>query len=1013
MLVFRLTSSLLVSTLLALSIGYAQTPGAIKGVVTDESGAVVPAAAVSLTGKGVQKAVQSQADGSYTFTGLAAGQYTVHAAVPGFSPFDKQVTVAGGATVSLEIPLHVTSEKQEVTVQADPGPSVSVEPDNNATALVLKGEDLAALPDDPDDLQDALQALAGPAAGPNGGQLYVDGFSGGNLPPKESIREIRINQNPFSAEYDRLGFGRIEILTKPGTDRLRGSLFFNDSVGALNSRNPFVTNKPDYSNRMFGVNVGGPLGKRASFFFDFNRRDITDNAIVHATFLDPASLQAQEIDTAVVTPNTRTTLSPRIDYQLSTNHTLVARMEYGWNSRDNTGIGGFSLPPSLAPNLAYNTTGRNLNLMVTETAVLNPTVVNETRFQFARTSSGSAGNLLPQINVSGAFVTGGNGVGDTFNLGTHYELQNYTSISRGPHTIRFGGRLRRMATSVNSPSGFGGTFQFFGGLGPVLGPDNQPVIDPATGQVETEQLTSIEQYRRTLAFQNLGFSPAAIRALGGGASQFTIAGGNPFASVVQYDAGPFVQDDWRVRSNFTLSLGLRYEVQTNVSDYHDIAPRVGFAWAPGSAKNGRQKTVIRGGFGIFYDRIADNLTLRALQLNGFNQLQFVVQNPDFFPNIPSLSALTPAQNSTYRLDANLHAPMTLQTAIGIERQLPHNTTVAVTYTNTRGVHLLQTVNINSPLPGTFVTGQTGSGLRPYGGAGNLFLYESGGLLTQHIVMANFNTRFTRSVSLFGNYALNWAHDLPGTPSNPYDFAQDWGRSLLDRRHRFQLVGSVAAPFGLRLNPFVTLQSGSPYDVLIGHDLNGDTLQNDRPAAAAGTGPGVVATQFGFFNINPQNGQAPVTRNLLTTAGLVSVNLRIGRTFGFGESRAPGAGAAGGGGGRGGFGGPGGRGGPGGPGGGGGMRMGPPAGRGGGFGETTDHRYNLTLSLMFNNFLNHVNPGGYTGILSSPQFGLPSTLNSGFGGGGPGGGGPGGGGGGGFGGAVANNRRIELQMRFSF
>jgi hypothetical protein len=171
----------------------------------------------------------------------------------------------------------------------------------------------------------------------------------------------------------------------------------------------------------------------------------------------------------------------------------------------------------------------------------------------------------------------------------------------------------------------------------------------------------------------------------------------------------------------------------------------------------------------------------------------------------------------------------------------------------------------------------------------------------------------------------------------------------------------------------------------------------------GAGTDVVATQFGYFNINPQNGQALVARNLLTTAGLISVNVRVGRTFGFGERRGA-AGPTGGGGGRG-FGGPGG---PGGPGGGGGMRMGPPAGRGGMFGgESSDRRYNLTLSLMFNNVLNHVNPGGYTGILTSPQFGLPSTLNSGFGGGGMGLG-PGG-----FGPTVANNRRIELQMRFSF
>ena len=134
----------------------------------------------------------------------------------------------------------LAAEKQEITVAEQSTTALSVEPDNNATALVLRGEDLAALPDDPDDLSDALQALAGPGAGPNGGSIYIDGFSGGQLPPKESIREIRINQNPFSAEYDKLGFGRIEILTKPGSDKIRGSLGFNDSDGSIQLAQPVL-----------------------------------------------------------------------------------------------------------------------------------------------------------------------------------------------------------------------------------------------------------------------------------------------------------------------------------------------------------------------------------------------------------------------------------------------------------------------------------------------------------------------------------------------------------------------------------------------------------------------------------------------------------------------------------------------------------------------------------------------------------------------------------------------------
>jgi hypothetical protein len=993
-----------------------QTTGTLRGVLADDSGAVIPAASVSLTGNDVQRSVRTQGDGSYTFAGLAPGQYMVRVTFPGFSPFEQVVTITGGATTQFPVQMKVSAEKQEVTVKGEAGPSLSVEPDNNATALVLRGEDLAALPDDPDDLADALQALAGPGAGPNGGQIYIDGFSGGNLPPKESIREIRINSNPFSAEYDRLGFGRIEILTRPGSDTFRGSVFFNDSNGVFNSRNPFVQNKPDYSNRMYGGNFGGPINKRSSFFFDFNRREIDDNAIIHAVYLDPVSLVQSNINTAVVTPNTRMTIGPRIDYQLSKNNTLVGRFEYGRSERDNTGIGGTTLPA-----LGYTSTGNNQNLMLTETSILNSRAINETRFQYTRNYSNSLGNnSIPQIGVAGAFTGGGNQNGHSYGTGQHVELQNYTSLLRGTHTIRFGTRLRRESSQSNSPAGYGGTFSFLGGIAPVLDANNQVVTDPATNQPETAQITSIEQYRRTLLFQQMGDAPAQIRALGGGASQFTLSAGNPYASVTQYDAGLFAQDDWRMRPNFTLSLGVRYEIQNNVSDHGDYAPRVGFAWAPGTAKNGRQKTVIRGGFGMFYDRINESLTMQAWRLNGVNQLSYLVQNPDFFPNVPPLSTLTPQQNSIYRLDPRLRAGYSMQSAIGVERQLPWNTTFAVTYTNTRALHLQQTVPINTPIPGTYPAGQPSLGLRPYGNAaGNLFEYESGGLMKQNIFMANFNTRFNKNVSLFGNYSLNYASDLPGSPSNPYNFLQDWGRSSLDTRHRFQLVGSVAAPLGLRLSPFLTLNSGRPYDVTLGRDLYGDTLRNARPDLASGPGPNIVSTPFGYFDGNPVAGSTAdlVPRNYLTAAGLVSFNLRVGRTFAFGpprKSNVPASsGGMGGGGGRG-MGGGGGRGGMGGGGGrgGGGMRMGG-GGRGGrgGMGDTgasSEHRYTVTLGVMFNNILNHVNPGGYQGILTSPQFGQPTNLNSGFGGGGAGGGL------GGFGGgASANNRRIEFQTRFNF
>jgi len=1039
----RLCLFLLAAVLMVSGAAAQQTTGTIKGVLTDDSGAVIPAAMISLSGTAVQRTAQTQSDGSYTFMALAPGQYTVKAAFPGFGPFEKTVVVTAGSNIQLPIQMAVKAEKQEINVAAEAGPSVSVEPDNNATALVIKGDDIMALPDDPDDLADALQALAGPGSGPNGGQIYIDGFTGGQLPPKENIREIRINQNPFSAEFDRLGFGRIEILTRPGTDKYRGSVYFNETNAALDSRNPFASNKPDYSNQNFGGNFGGPINKKSSFLLDFQRRDIQDNAVTNAFFVDPTTLAATHVTTALVTPTYNTTITPRVDYALSTNNTLTVRFEERLNERDNQGFGKNSLPPSynvpFFPNaLAYNSTGNNQNVMVTETSILNPKTVNETRFQFTRSYSDSPGNLIPSINVSSEFTTGGNGFGNKFDLARHFELTNITSVAHGIHTVRFGVRVRRESDQNENPTGFGGSFSFSGGDLPLLDANNNIVYD-SNGNPVLTHLTSLQQYVRNLQLIQAGFTGAQVQALGGGPTRFSIQAGVPYISLTRWDAGPFVQDDWRVRPNFTLSLGLRYEVQTLMGDHRDIAPRVGFAWAPGSAKNGRQKTVIRGGFGLFYDRVGFGPYENALLNNGVTQLQYIVTNPTFFPNIPPISTLNPGQNTIQYVDPRLKADVSLQSAIGVERQLPKNSTMAVTYTNNRANHLDQTVPINTPLPGTYnplLPPGPGNGVFPYGySAGNLFEYESGGVLKQNILMVTFNTRFNRRVSLQGNYQYARANDLPSTPTNPYNFQQDWGRSSLDRHHNFIVTGSILGPKNVSFAPFITLRSGAPYDVLLGEDIYGSTYYNARAAFApsgSACGGSIVCTSLGNFSTsyNVANPANLVPRNYLTMSGLFSVNMRIYRVFGFGEKRAnpnpqgpgggpggdmggPGGGGPGGpGGGRGGMGGPGGGGGGprgGGGGGGGGMRMGGGGGgRGGGRGgAVSDRRFSITLSANITNVLNHDNPGGYQGVLTSNQFGQPTSVNTGFGGGN-------GGGAGGFGGGgVANNRRIDLSIRFSF
>src|ERR1700722_10564675 len=282
--------SLLLLTLLLLTLllptTYAQPAGLLHGVVTDESGAVVPGAKVTVSNAaGPVKSSTAGNDGTYSVTGLDAGTYTVQATLPGFQQLKPaSVELRGGTqTATLDLQLTVAAEKQEVTEQENAGPQESVDPSQNAGALVLRGADLQALPDDPDDLQADLQALAGPSAGPGGSQIYVDGFTGGRLPPKESIREIRINSNPFSAEFDKLGYGRIQIFTKPGSDKFHGQGYYNISDGIWNSRNPFLSYNPSFKTELFGGNVSGPLGKKASFFIDTERRNIDDNGIITAT----------------------------------------------------------------------------------------------------------------------------------------------------------------------------------------------------------------------------------------------------------------------------------------------------------------------------------------------------------------------------------------------------------------------------------------------------------------------------------------------------------------------------------------------------------------------------------------------------------------------------------------------------------------------------------------------------------------------------------------------------------
>ncbi|MGD0359880.1 MAG: carboxypeptidase regulatory-like domain-containing protein [Bryobacteraceae bacterium] len=941
-------SSVLLLVLIAVSLPLCAQTATLRGQIMDETGAFVPGATITLVGPlRVAKVATSGNDGSYSFTGLAPGSYEVRVSAPDLTQAQPAKIALQSGTQSLNVKMQVASVTQQVTVQDTAGPSVSTDPSSNSTATVLRGDDLQALSDDPDDLQSDLQALAGPSAGPEGGEIYIDGFSGGQLPSKDSIREVRINQNPFAPEFSKLGYGRIEILTKPGTDKLHGQGFLNLGDDIFNSRNPYAQQKAPFRLQEYGGTISGPLSKHASFFLDTERRAVDNGSVIDAVTLDSENAIAPYTG-VLLAPQRRVRVSPRLDYQLSQNNTLTVRYGFTRNDVQDQGIGGFNLPSR-----GYYTLDQDHTVQVTETAVLGPTTVNETRFQFFHVEDDQISNsFAPAILVMGSFNTGGAQSGRSFDTENHYELQNYTSIIKGTHTWKFGVRTRGETLDNTSPQNFGGTFTFAGGLAPELNSDNQEVLD-GSGQPVMVPITSIQQFQR-----------AQLGLPGGGATQFSIAAGNPFLALGQVDVGAYVGDDWRVRPNVTLSLGLRYEMQTNIGDSRDFAPRFGFAWAPGASTIGMHpKFVIRGGFGMFYSRFDISNIQTAERYNGLVQQEYIVDNPPFFPTIPTIAQLLamPGVESTQtiqELSSRLRAPYIMQSAVTVERQLASNTTLSVTYTNSHGLHMLRSEELNAPGP--------------------VYLMESSGLYNQNQLITNVNAKVNGNISLFGYYTLNRAMSntdgLETFPGNPSTMAGEYGPAATDVRHRAFIGGSLNTRWNVRLSPFIVVQSGAPYNITVGEDIYNDTLFNARPGIPTDLSkPGLIDTIYGWLDPDPSPGEQILPRNYGRGPGMISVNARLGKTWGFGPERESASGAT---------------------------PMG--AGHNSGFHSvfsdvSTSRRYNLTLSISARNLLNHVNEGPIIGQITSPLFGEANSVAGGYGA---------------FA-ETANNRRLELQTRFTF
>ncbi len=820
----------------------AKGEGVLQGLVLDPSGARVAQASVHVSGSAGEAVLTTDRAGHFSVS-IAAGSYTVEVQAAGFALFERDsVIVPSAQTASLNVELTIAPRAEVLDVPLEPDQSTSASA--NRSAFVFGDVELARLSDDDATLQKQLLAFAG-VGGFGSPQIYVDGFSGGHFPPKNSIRQVRINENPYSAQYDAPGFGRVEVSTRPGTGSWHGSLSSQGYNAPFNAQNPYTGAEPPYYALHLDETLSGPLNHKTSFFASGLYNDQQYNSVVNA--VDLTSLAG--LSEAVPAPHTTEDGTLRLDRQVSANNTGSARYEMDREHQENVGVGLLVLPTE-----GYTTNTTTQTLQLSDTQILSPRIVGEGRFQYIRTRLNQVSpDNSPTLIVQGISYGGGSSAGNVTDNQDRFEFQEHLSLDEGKHFLRAGARYRLIRDANASTANFNGEFTF---------PD-------------------LASYAATRAASEFG------------ATQFSLTTGQTAAKILTGDLGVYADDEWKATRSVTLNYGLRFESQTAIPDHSDWAPRLGAAWAihHGAAK--APWLVLRGGFGLFYTRFDAANLLTSVRQNGVSQQTFVIKNPQFYATIPSdLGAATTP--TPYRVSPSLRTQYDMVGGLTGEHQFGRHGTVSVNFLEDRGVHQYISRNINAPLPGTY---EAGAPIRPLGGSGDLYQFSSDGTSSQTIFFTNASLNLKRWLSLYGFYVaqrIRTDTTSPASfPSNQYNLRQDYGPSSTTNPQQYYLGAFFDLPHRGNLTLTLNGNTAPPFNITTGQDNNGDSIYNDRPAFATDlTRASVVRTRFGAFDTAPIAGQTIIPINFGHSPSLLGLDMQAGKSFAVGPRRqaAPGAGA---------------------------------------------------------------------------------------------------------------------------
>jgi hypothetical protein len=854
---------------LAASLAFAQESinyGSISGRVTDPTGAVVQGAQIQArqVETNLTATARSDREGRFRFPYLKVGPYQITVRQQGFADVARSVTLSAGSAFELPVTLSVGSAQSSVTVSDDSAVLETARsqiagtvPAAEAANLPLNGRnflDLALLlpgvsPTNTGSNQLFAETSAVPGQGISVGSqrnfsnnFIVDGLSAnddaagltGVFYGLDVVREFQVVTSGGQAELGRALGGYVNMITRSGTNSLHGDLYGYFRNQRFNAANPLSHSRLPSTQAQYGASVGGPvIADRTFYFANFEQRELNQSGLISIAPANVAAINTQLAATGYRGSPLTTGLYPnpvhnsnflaKLDHEFSERDQFSIRYSlYNVNSINSRGAGGLSAATASA-GLGDN----DQTIAVSNILTLSPRTVNETRGQFTDSNLNAPPSdpIGPAVSIAGVATFGTLSSSPTARLDKLYELTDNLSHQSGAHAFKFGADFLYNDLSITFPRSLRGSYAF-------------------------ASLASFLQGTYT----NSGYTQTFGRSVVGQT--------NP-------NAGFYAQDEWKVSPRLTLNLGLRYDLQfldTIATDTNNISPRAGFAWSPFASR----RTVVRGSFGLFYDRVPLRALANALLSSGnTTDLTAATQvsvslSPGQVgaPAFPGILTTLPAgvlvNYST--MNTHLQNAYSEQGNLEIERQLGEHATFSIGYQHLRGLHLIASVNQNVP---ACVASGSNNGCRPDPDYGNNSQYSS--LADSHYdaLCVSFLQRPVRWGSYRISYTYSKALDNVGefffsAPIDMHNIWLDYGRSDDDQRHRLALDGSLDLTHGVRLSGSLQYYSSLPLNITTG----ANTVQG---TAGRPTVNGVY--------INRNAGAGP---------DFFSVSARISRTFAIGD-----------------------------------------------------------------------------------------------------------------------------------